>query len=137
MGVLSRLEWSDDRLWPTSAERHYDFDFEALPSYPERARMSALRRLWQGDLPLPQAFWNWAVAGGIAVNGLTSILFLGLIMADRIVAAFVAGYALSVPYNIVVTVGVWRSAERYEGERRWANLARIVTVAGMVLLSVT
>jgi hypothetical protein len=99
--------------------------------------MSALRRLWQGDLPLPQAFWNWAVAGGIAVNVLTSVLFLVLIMGDRVVAAFIAGYALSVPYNIVVSVGVWRSAGRYEGERRWADIARIVTVAGMVLFSIT
>ena len=99
--------------------------------------MSALRRLWQGDLPLSQAFWHWAVAGGIAVNGLTSILFLALIMNDRIVTAFVVGYALSVPYNIVVTVGVWRSAGRYQGDRRWADLARIVTVAGMTVLSLT
>jgi hypothetical protein len=123
--------------WCDHAERRYSFEFVALPSYPEQVRMSALRRLWQGDLPLPQAFWNWAVAGGIAVNALTSILFLALIMADRVVAAFVAGYALSVPYNIVVVVGVWRSAGRYQGERRWADLARIVTVSGMVLFSVT
>jgi hypothetical protein len=99
--------------------------------------MSALRRLWQGDLPLDQAFWNWAVAGGIAINGLTSILFLALLMADQVVAAFAAGYALSVPYNIIVMVGVWRSAGRYTGERHWADLARIVTVIGMVVLSVT
>jgi hypothetical protein len=99
--------------------------------------MNALRRLWNGDLPLPQAFWNWAVAGGLAVNVITSISFLALIMGDLIVAAFVVGHALSVPYNIVVTVGVWRSAGRYEGERRWADLARIVTVGGMILLSVT
>jgi hypothetical protein len=58
-------------------------------------------------------------------------------MGDRVVAACIAGYALSVPYNIVVSVGVWRSAGRYEGERRWADFARIVTVAGMVLFSVT
>ena len=99
--------------------------------------MIALRRLWRGDLPLPQAFWNWAVIGGIAVNGLTSILFLILIMNDQIVTAFIVGYALSVPYNIVVTVGVWRSAGRYEGERRWADIARIVTVAVMTVLSLT
>lgn len=99
--------------------------------------MNALRRLWQGELPLPQAFWNWAVAGGLAINGLTSVLFLALIMADHVVAALVVGYALSVPYNIVVAVGVWRSAGRYEGVRHWADLARIVTVAGMALLSVT
>jgi hypothetical protein len=58
-------------------------------------------------------------------------------MGDRIVAALFVGYVLSVPYNVVAAVGVWRSAGRYEGERRWADLARIVTVAGMILLSVT
>ncbi|MDO8876862.1 MAG: hypothetical protein Q8M24_17735 [Pseudolabrys sp.] len=99
--------------------------------------MNTLRRLWRGDLPLSDAFWNWAVIGGIVVNGLTSIVFLILIMNDYIVTAFIVGYVLSVPYNIVATVGVWRSAGRYEGERRWADLARIVTVAAMTILSLT
>jgi hypothetical protein len=36
-----------------------------------------------------------------------------------------------------VTVGVWRSAERYTGYKRWAELAKIATVIGMVLLSIT
>ena len=112
-------------------------DFEALSSPAVSPRMTALRRLWQGELPLAQAFWNWAVLGGIVVNGLTSILFLALIMSGETVAAFVAGYLFSVPYNIVVTVGVWRSAGRYQGDRRWADIARVVTVAGMVVLSIT
>jgi hypothetical protein len=99
--------------------------------------MSTLHRLWHGEVPLPQAFWTWAVFGGIAVNGLTSILFLTLLMNEQTVAAFVVGYALSVPYNAFVTVGVWRSAARYDGERRWADLARLVTVVGMTLLSIT
>jgi len=99
--------------------------------------MNAVRRLWRGELPLSQAFWNWAVLGGIAVNLTTSVLFMALVMADRIVAAFVVGYALSVPYNVVVAVGVWRSAGRYEGERHWADLARIVTAVGMAVLSIT
>ena len=43
----------------------------------------------------------------------------------------------SVPYNMVVAVGVWRSAGRYEGDPRLRNLARIVMVAGMLLLSLT
>ena len=99
--------------------------------------MTILRRLWLGDLPLDQAFWNWAVIGGIVVNALTSIAFLALVMNDQPAVAFVAGYILSVPYNILVTVGVWRSAARYEGDRRWADLARIVTLAAMVVLSIT
>jgi len=77
------------------------------------------------------------VLGGLVINAASSTLFLFLVMADQPILALVAGYAPSVPYNIVVSVGVWRSAGRYAGERRWAELARIVTIAGMVLLSVT
>lgn len=54
-------------------------------------------------------------------------------MNDLIVTALVVGYVLSVTYNLVATVGVGRSAGRYEGERRWADLARIVTVGGMIM----
>ncbi len=99
--------------------------------------MTSLSRLWRGELPLSNAFWNWAVLGGLVVNAVSSAVFLFLISADRPVAALIAGYALSLPYNAVVTIGVWRSAERYAGDRRWAGLARIVTIIGMALLSVT
>ena len=99
--------------------------------------MNELRRLWFGELPLGRAFWTYAVVGGLAVNVTTSALFLILVSADWLLAAFVAGYGLSVPYNVVVIVGVWRAAERHEGDPEWANAARIVTVIGMVLLTVT
>ncbi len=99
--------------------------------------MNSLCRLWRGELALADAFWSWAVVGGLAINLATSAALLVLIMDDRPIAALIAGYAPSVPYNVIVSVGVWRSAERYSGERRWAELARIVTIIGMVLLSVT
>ena len=99
--------------------------------------MEGLRRLWRGELALADVFWNWAVIGGLAINASTTALLLILIMADRPIAAFIAGYAFAVPYNIIVSVGVWRSAERYPGERRWADLARIVTIIAMAVLSVT
>ena len=99
--------------------------------------MNSLRRLWRGEFALADAFWNWAVFGGLAINVATTALLLFLIMADRPIFAFIAGYAPAVPYNVIVSVGVWRSAERYAGDRRWADLARIVTIIGMVLLSVT
>ena len=99
--------------------------------------MKHLFRLLRGELALEIAFWNWAVCGGLVINIVSSVLFLFLIMAERPVSAFIVGYAFSLPYNVIATVGVWRSAERYPGERRWAELARIVTVIGMILLSVT
>jgi hypothetical protein len=99
--------------------------------------MSALIRLWRGELPLPTAFWTWAVAGGLAVNLTTSLAFLVLITQDWPIAALIVGYVLSVPYNIVATVGVWRAAGRYAGPPHWAQAARVATVVGMGVLSVT
>ena len=60
-----------------------------------------------------------------------------LIAADRPFAALFVGYVCSVPYNVVAVVGVWRSAARHPGERAHAELARIVTLVGMILLSFT
>ncbi len=99
--------------------------------------MKHLFRLLQGELALENAFWNWAVFGGLIVNVASSTLFFFLILADRPISALIVGYAFTVPYNVIVSVGVWRSAERYDGERRWADLAQFVTVVGMVLLSIT
>src|SRR6056297_1300305 len=85
----------------------------ALRCYTEP--MTKLRALLSGDLSLDEAFWTWAVTIGVLVNLVTSLLFVTLIMQDRPLAAVIAGYAVSVPYNIVATVGVWRSAARYPG----------------------
>ena len=99
--------------------------------------MNRLGHLWYGELTLQNAFWNWAVCGGLIINLTSSALFVFLIMADRPIAALIVGYVFSLPYNVAASVGVWRSAERYQGEHRWAELAKIVTIVGMVLLSVT
>jgi hypothetical protein len=93
--------------------------------------------LWRGELPLEVAFWRWAVVGGLVVNLSTSVLFLVLIMQGWTVAAFIIGYACSVPYNILAGVGVWRSAAHYAGPRHWAEAARLTAVIGLTLLSLT
>jgi hypothetical protein len=97
--------------------------------------MTRLRALWFGDLPLGEAFWTYAVVGGLAVNVITTLLLLTLLSWDRPFAALFVGYGLAVPYNVVALVGVWRSAARYQGQRIHADLARILTLIGMVLLS--
>ncbi len=97
----------------------------------------SLRRLWMGEIPLEEAFWTYAVIGGIAVNVLTSLGFLILLTMDLPLAALIAGYAISLPYNLVATVGVWRAAERDDPNSQRAKLYPLITVAGMVLLSVT
>jgi hypothetical protein len=99
--------------------------------------MTKLLALWSGDLALAEAFWTWTVTVGLLVNIATSIMFLVLILQDQPLAAVLLGYGLSVPYNVVATVGVWRSATRYGGPSLHANLARIVSVILMVGLTLT
>ena len=98
--------------------------------------MAKLRALWSGSLPLGEAFWTYAVGIGLAINLLATLLLLALLSWDRPIAALFVGHAFTLPYNLVALVGVWRSAARYQGERIHADLARIVTLVGMVLLSV-
>ncbi len=99
--------------------------------------MKKICDLWYGELPLADAFWNWAVIGGFIINITSSMLFLLLVSIDHLILALIAGYLPTLPYNFVVSVGVWRSANEYRGERRWADLARLFTVVGMIVLSVT
>ncbi len=99
--------------------------------------MRTISRLWNGDMPLQDAFWIWAVLGGLAVNVVTSLLFVWLMMAEQPALAILGGYGLSLPYNTLALVGVWRSADRFSGDRRLAEAMRMITVIGLVLLSVT
>jgi hypothetical protein len=96
-----------------------------------------LRRLWKGEVALDVAFWNYAVIGGIAVNLATSFSFLFFISLEMPVIAFIAGYGVSLPYNLIATIGVCRAAARADPASQKAKLYPLITLAGMLLLSVT
>lgn len=97
--------------------------------------MSQLRRFWRGDVVLADAFWIWTVTFGLLVNVSTSVLFLILIMEDFPWMALLIGYGVSLSYNVVAIVGVWRSADRYRGPAIHANVARGSTILLMMTLS--
>jgi len=84
--------------------------------------LSRLGLLWRGELPLIEAFWTWAAL-------VTPLLWFGALALEAVgwrIAAFLAGIAWKA-YCFVAARGVWRSAERYRGPRRWALIARIVS----------
>ncbi|MCS6891835.1 MAG: hypothetical protein RMK64_10235 [Rhodovarius sp.] len=99
--------------------------------------MSRLSRLWRGELPLAEAFWGWAVLGGLLVNLSTSIAFLALLSGGQTALAFAVGYLPTLPYNLAAAVGVWRAADRHAGDPRLAQAARIAVVVWMMLLTLT
>lgn len=91
--------------------------------------------LWAGQLPLQQAFWHYAVGYGLLINLVTSLAFLALIARDANTTLVALAFALPVPYNVLATVAVWRSANDYPGPKTWADWARIGTVIWMVALT--
>ena len=91
--------------------------------------------LWAGELPLRQAFWQYAVGYGLLINLVTSMAFLALLTNDANIALVALAFALPIPYNFVVAVAVWRSADRYSGPKTWADLASVGTVIWMVVLT--
>jgi hypothetical protein len=87
-------------------------------------------------VPLARAFWHWAVLVGLPLNLLATVISLLLLTQRETGWALVAGHVATVPYNILVAVGVWRAAARYAGPRLLADLARALTLAGTAVLSV-
>lgn len=104
---------------------------------PQVGFMDKLKPLWRGEITLRQAFWNWVVFGGLIVNVTTTVLFLGLITLDLPWLALGVGYGLSLPYNLLALVGVWRAAGRYQGPDHHADLARGISVILLAGLSLT
>jgi hypothetical protein len=96
----------------------------------------AIVELWQGKLPLGRAFWLWGVLGGASVS-LTSTLAAALLLAADAPAWLAAlAFAVHLPWNLVLLVGVWRSAGRPEVGRGVAQLAQGAILAWTVVLSV-
>ncbi len=89
--------------------------------------MNTLRRLWNGDLSLPVAFWFGGVAVLVVVMFVLPnfLLALGGAAATESVFISIAVAILACGYQSLATVGAWRSAGRYAGPKVWALLARM------------
>jgi hypothetical protein len=95
-----------------------------------------MRALWNGKLPLVQAFWEYAVLYVALANIIATVASFAVLASDLPPALAVGVFLLPVPYTVVAVVGVWRSASAYEGPEHWANLARTAAVVwgGLMVL---
>jgi hypothetical protein len=99
--------------------------------------VTALSALWKGDLPLGQAFWEYAIAYGTAANVVATIAAFAAAAAGLPDAIAIAIFFLPLPYIFAAVIGVVRSANRYQGPRNRADMAKIAVIvwgAAMVIL---
>lgn len=84
---------------------------------------------------MARAFWEFAILYGLMVNVLCSLVSMILMSAAAPTALAMGIYFLPLPYNILVLVAVWRSAGRYQGPKKWADLARLTIVVWIVVVT--
>ncbi len=107
-----------------------------LTEPPTPVSRGTLWRLWAGEVPLAQVFWSYTVVAGTTLNVVTSLLALALLAMNTPAVWAVCAFLLPIPYNVLMVVAVWRSADGYAGPRIWADLARIGVLLWAIAASV-
>ena len=104
-------------------------------SFCGKAEIRSIVELWRGDVSLGRAFWIWGIVGGGVVSLFATLLALMLVAAGAPAWLAVLVFAAHIPWNLILLVGVWRSAGRPGVSRAAANVARLAMFAWVVVLS--
>jgi hypothetical protein len=91
-----------------------------------------LIRWSRGEIPLPYAFWLYAVGYGTIINLIVTGLALGVLAAGGPGWLALAVFLTPLPYNLLAVLAVWRSADRHS-DATWANAARVGIVTWAIL----
>ena len=91
--------------------------------------------LWRGEIPLARVFWEYAIAWGTLINLLcTGAALVVFVKAGPAWLGLLLHFA-AIPYNILVTVSVWRAADR-ERANAPTNFARMAIAVWFVVMLV-
>lgn len=92
------------------------------------ALVAALSALWKGELPLSQAFWEYAIAYGTIANIAATVAAIAAATAGLPDVVAIAIFLLPLPYILVAVIGIVRSANRYQWPRHWAGMAKVAVI---------
>jgi hypothetical protein len=101
-----------------------------------RGEIRTIIEFLHGGLPLARAFWFWGILGGGMVSLFSTLFALTLVAASAPAWLAVLVFTAHIPWNLVLLVGIWRSAGRPEVSPAAARLARLVILAWVVVLSI-
>jgi hypothetical protein len=93
--------------------------------------------LWRGDVPLGQAFWEYAIAYGTIANIVATAAAIVTVAAGLPETLAICLFLMPLPYILIAVVGVVRSADKYRGAPARAIMAKIAVIlwgAAMVFL---
>jgi len=100
----------------------------SIPSGLKRVVIAHLAALWRGDIPLGQAFWEYAIAYGTIANIVATAAAIATVAAGLPDALAICLFLTPLPYILTAVVGVVRSADKYRGAPEWATMAKIAVI---------
>ena len=89
--------------------------------------MNVISSLWNGRAGLAKTYWLWGVLSGIPWGLALSLVTPGSNLA-------IIGVLGLVAYYVIVNVGIWRAASKYQGTKAWAILAKVAVATTPVCL---
>jgi|SRR3990170_2370753 hypothetical protein len=125
VGNRSCLTTSQDRV---ALARYLRQKCWSIPSGLRRVVIAHLAALWRGDIPLGQAFWEYAIAYGTIANIVATAAAIATVAAGLPDALAICLFLTPLPYILTAVVGVVRSADKYRGAPEWATMAKIAVI---------
>ena len=83
-------------------------------------------KFFDGELSLPHSYWLVGIVYSIVVGILAAIIILSFSLPDKTLNVLV------LPWIIFISIGIWRSSDKYKGPKFWAILAKIVVVISII-----
>ena len=100
--------------------------------------MNYIKKFWNGDISLVISYWVIGVILNVIVSftmGFVVTFFLLLLDSSETSINIVLNLFI-IAWVIFLTVGIWRSANKYQGKKIWANLTKIILIIGIIYLLV-
>tara|TARA_B100001250_G_scaffold4405_1_gene3724 strand:- start:67 stop:399 length:333 start_codon:yes stop_codon:yes gene_type:complete len=96
--------------------------------------MRFVKNFWNGDVPLIISYWvvgvilSWPVGFliGFIVTFIIILIKLPESLIDPLINLGIIGWL------IFMSVGIWRSADKYAGKKGWAIAAKVLVVIGVL-----
>tara|TARA_Y100000996_G_C22554509_1_gene655014 strand:+ start:2219 stop:2566 length:348 start_codon:yes stop_codon:yes gene_type:complete len=88
-----------------------------------------LIKLFQGQLPLYKSYWVYYVLGNFLISA--PLLLVTKFQIQKFIYSFSLYLVINLIYYFTSCLGVWRSSQKYQGNKAWAFLSRLVVVIGI------
>lgn len=103
---------------------------------PVLSRKRFVRKLVDGDFGLAKTYWVYGVLVGFLFNPVYAVIENLIEGTDVQVAAFGFVVTVQIIYSVLLLIGLWRAAKRYQGRAVWARLVQLLVIVSTAVLAV-